>query len=593
MGNTLLFPTSYRFTDNLAVFGLKDVTSLNQFIGNFQATYSPIKNLEINATVGVDNLDSREDRTFPANLRYTGRTNGQRDVYNNNNRQYTYDFNAHYKYTLFDDLNIESVVGSQLFNRKFRSSFAQAQTFATELITDIGAGSVFLDKGENFINTRDAGIFTDHSLNYQGKYFLTVGIRKDYASAIGVDAPSVVYPHVSGAIRLDRLEILPDFFDMFKLRGAYGESGQLPNLTDPIPLLWTATSGGYGGGATISNIGNSKIEPERIKEFEVGIDVEFLKKFSLEFTYYHQSANNSIVGFNNPPSTGLTASSVPFNIGRSSADGFESHLQSALFDDPNFGLDLSLIWNYQTNTVEDLGGAQPIFDGFSNNVIKEGLPKHEFFLPPVLGAKFDANGKYAGVNVGSERVALGNPVPSHTGSFTINIRLLRNINIYALMDWALDRKLFNNTARFAARFGNYVPRNILANKLGLATGSAVDPNITPLTPGTPEYNDAANAYAKTDGNYNANFIEDAKFFKLREISVSYNFSEFLPDLFGSNNYIKELILGFSARNIFTSTPYSNVDVEVNHNGSRSLTYGSDFLTLQSPRTFNFWARISL
>ena len=197
-------------------------------------------------------------------------------------------------------------------------------------------------------------------------------------------------------------------------------------------MLWGATSGAYGGGATVVNIGNTEIKPERIKEFEFGIDAEFLRMFSLEFTYYVQNADNSIVGFNNPPTTGLTASSVPYNIGSIKSSGFESLLQANLLTSPDFGLDLSFIWNYQTNEVTSLGGAQPIFDGFNQNVIKEGLPKHEFYMVKVMGAKFDANGAYAGVDVSTDRYDFGNPIPSHTGSFTINFRFLKNFNLYVL-----------------------------------------------------------------------------------------------------------------------------------------------------------------
>lgn len=587
LGNTLLFPTSYRFTDSLAILGLTDISRTAQFIGSVSATYTPIKDLEINAGFGIDNSSIREDRTFPANLKYSGRTRGERDAYDSNNRQFTYDLNARYRYSLFDDIKVTSVVGLQLFNRTFRSAFVQTQTFATELITDLGAGSLVAGYGENFFNTRDAGIFTENSLSYMDTYFLTLKLRQDYASSIGADAPSVIYPGASFAVRLDRLGVVPtDIFNLLKFRVAYGESGLLPLSTDAIPLLWTATSGAYGGGATLISIGNAAIEPERIKEFEFGIDAELFNMFSLELTYYIQSAEKSIVGFNNPPSTGLTASSVPFNIGKIKGSGFESLLQAKLLNSQDYALDLGFIWNYQTNEVVDLGGAQPIFDGFSNNVIKEGLRKHEFYREVVNGAKFDANGKYIGVDVQTTRTALGNPIPTHTGSFTINFKFLKNFYFYVLTDWALDRKMFNDTQLFAARFGNYVPRINLGAQIGIGTV----PDITPYAVGTPEYIAAANAYAKTDGNYPSNYIVDAQFLKLREISISYSFKDFLPDL--GQTYVKDLVLGISGRNLWTSTPYTGADVELNHNGSRSLTRGSDFLTLMNPRTYSFWMRVA-
>ncbi|MHB1689002.1 MAG: carboxypeptidase-like regulatory domain-containing protein [Ignavibacteriaceae bacterium] len=592
LGNTLLFAKSWQFTDSLAVLGLTDISREDQFVGNFQATFTPIDNLELNANVGVDNSTSREDRTFPANFVYSGRTRGERDIYNYENKQFTYDLNAKYNYNITSELKATSIVGVQLFNRVFKSAFVGSQTFATELITDVGAGSLVNLYGENFLNTRDAGIFTDNSFSFQDAYFMTLGVREDFASSIGIDAPSAIFPHASFAVRLDHLGVVPtNIFNLFKLRAAYGETGQLPLSTDPIPLLWGATSGGYGGGATIVNIGNPTIKPERIKEFEFGLDAEFLNIFSMELTYYIDNASNSIVGFNNPPSTGLTASPVPFNVGKIKSSGFESLLQANLLSSRDFGLDLSFIWNYQKNEVTDLGGAQPIFDGFNNNVIKEGMPKHEFYVVKVNGAKFDANGKYAGPDVTTDRFDFGNPIPSHTGSFTVNFRFLKNFNFYALADWALNRKILNDTQAFAALLGNSVPYQRLKNLLGLAPKSQVDPSITPLTPGTAEYIAAANSYAKLDGNYSSNYIENAQFFKIRELSISYSFRDLLNDFLGQYK-IKDIILGLSARNVWTSTPYTGADVEVNSNGGRSLTRGWDFLTLQNPRVYNVWMRVS-
>ena len=84
-------------------------------------------------------------------------------------------------------------------------------------------------------------------------------------------------------------------------------------------------------------------------------------------------------------------------------------------------------------------------------------------------------------------------------------------------------------------------------------------------------------------------IEEADFFKIREFGVSYNFKDLLP-----KTIIKNIILGISIRNIITLTKYSGPDPEVNADGSRSdLSRGIDFFTLQSPRVFNFWLKLSL
>lgn len=589
LGNTLLRPKSYVFTDSASVAGIKDLNKNNQFIGSAGITYTPIKNLEANFNIGLDNSDWRQDLTFPYDLNYSFAPDGDRAIWSRNNRQFTYDFNAQYKYSFLENLELTSIVGAQLFDRTLRTAFFRVRDFNTELITNIGAGENVIGRDETKLHERSAGIFTEHSAAYKNQYYLTLALRNDYASSIGSKAPNILYPKASFAIRMDKYDFMGNLFDMLKFRVAYGESGQLPGSIDAIPLLWRAEAGAYGAGAVLSAIGNEELEPERIKEFEVGVDFELFNNLSVEATYYQQFAENSIINFQNSPSTGKIASAVPFNIGALESKGFESLVQYTPIRSNDYRLDLSVIYNYQKNEVTDLGGAQPIFDGFDVNVVKEGLPKHEFFTQKVLGAKFNADGTYAGVLATEEREALGNPIPTHSGSFTINFTFLKNFKLYALADWTKDQKIFNNTKLFSVIFQNNPDYVLYRKQLGIVT---TDPTVTPLTPGTAEYNDVAEKYARLNSNYDSNFIEDADFLKIREVSLSYSFKDLLPFIY-ANSYINDLVIGFSARNIFTTTKYSGADVEVNFNGSRSLSRGQDFLTLQNPKVYNFFVRLGI
>ncbi len=594
LGNTILRPKSFGWVGEQDLRTFSDKHQINQFVGSANVNYRPIENFEVNGGIGIDNSDYTETRLFPFGVNFGGLIKqGQRAIYNRNNRQFTYDFNANYSFTLFDIINVRSTAGGQFFNRILRTSNVTGEQFSSDLITSMGAAGVISGYGENFLDEKQGGIFTEHSFNYLEQYFLTLGIRRDYASSIGKEAPVITYPKASAAVRVDKFGILPEELNLLKLRVAYGESGVLPTTTDPIPLLWTAATGGYGAGAVLANIGNASIQPESVKEFEVGVDAEVMHNISVEFTYYWQNAVNSIVGMNLAPSTGKTASSVPFNIGSTKAWGFESLIQYSPIRTAEYGLDLSLVWNYQNNQVQSLGGAQPIYDPFNNNVIKEGLPKHEFYTLISTGPKYDATGKYIGSIASTDRVDLGSPIPNTTGSFTLNFRFLKNFNLYAFAEFALSFKIFNDTKLFSSRFGNNPTYNLYRAQLGLpAAAPDVAPNVTPLTPGTPEYNAVAEKYAKLDYVYSGNYIEDADYLTIREVSLSYDFTDILNE-FELMTYIKYFSAGISVRNLARFTKYSGADVEYNSNGSRSLSRGLDFLTLQTPRTVNFWFRIGL
>lgn len=593
LGNTLLFATSYRFTDSLAIATLKNESENRRFVGSFQASWMPVKNFEAKFSVGVDNADLRWDETLRSDLRYGSVANGQRQIWTRNNNQLTVDLNARYTYNIGSTIVATSVLGTQLFERENRTAFMTAQNFSTPLITDIGSGADFVGKGESKLDTREAGIFTTHQFALNDQYFLTLGLRNDFASSVGQDAPDIFYPQASFAVRLDRYSFLPSFFGLLKLRAAYGETGVLPSLIDGVPLLWRAESGGYGAGAVLSAIGNLEIKPERVKELEFGFETEFFRNYALEFTIYRQNAKESIIDFRNAPSTGKIASALPVNIGEIEGWGIETLFQATPIRTRNFQVDLSLTNSYQTNEVKDLGGAQPIFDGFDINVTKEGLRNHEFYQRDVIGVNFNPDGTYAGPKLTDDRVPLGNPIPNYTGSGTLSITLFRNFNVYALADWATGHKIYNNTKRFAVRFSNNPEFLALRYQLGLSsTPPEGQEGLQQLTPGSQEYNDAALRFANIDGNIQSNFIEDADFFKLREISVNYSLRD-LIQRFNAGNLVKDVVIGLSGRNLWTSTKYSGPDPEVNFAGGRSASRGQDFLTLQNPRSYNFILQISL
>jgi TonB-dependent starch-binding outer membrane protein SusC len=334
---------------------------------------------------------------------------------------------------------------------------------------------------------------------------------------------------------LDRFDFFPSFFNLFKIRAAYGETGQLPGTRDAIRLLWEATGSPYGTGARLDDIGNNEIQPERIKEFEVGFDTEFFNSYSLEVTYFRQEASNSIIPFVNAPSTGLSLSTVPTNIGKVKGWGIETLFSGRPIQTSVFQLDFTLVNSFQDNEVTDLGGAPPIYAadrGF--NVIKEGLSQWAFHHYRLLGAKFKADGTYDGPSYSDEKEYLGTPIPPYTGSLSLNITLFKNLSVYAMTEWATGHSVLNYTQRQAIRNGNGAEIRELGDLIGIdpLTNNVWDPfpDRAPLTPGTPEYIAAANKLAKltrTSRSYGG-YIEPADFLRLREVSVSYNLMDMSP-----------------------------------------------------------------
>jgi hypothetical protein len=138
------------------------------------------------------------------------------------------------------------------------------------------------------------------------------------------------------------------------------------------------------------------------------------------------------------------------------------------------------------------------------------------------------------------------------------------------------------------KMGGSAERVRMRQQLGLSPATTE----TPLTVGTPEYRAVAEKYGRLNPNYDGNFIEDADYFIVREVSLSYDCTDLLK-YFSAVSYLKGLTVGMSVRNLWRTSKYSGADVETNYNGSRSITIGQEFLTLETPRTWNFWVKMGL
>ena len=205
-----------------------------------------------------------------------------------------------------------------------------------------------------------------------------------------------------------------------------------------------------------------------------------------------------------------------------------------------------------------MGGANEIRQGpgGGRQVYKEGLPKGAFFNPATLGMLFSdgtnvreedlelwpnigevvpAGEAYATLNSDGP-LFLGKADPDYIGSFASNLSV-GGFTLYGLLAWKTGFQLYNeervdqifNGAFDNPEWGNGDESNVLdwdvlSQQLGLGDTNT---GVALLTPGTPEYIDAANQWAATSPFFDANSIQPGDFLKLRELSLSYSFDKLL------------------------------------------------------------------
>lgn len=144
---------------------------------------------------------------------------------------------------------------------------------------------------------------------------------------------------------------------------------------------------------------------------------------------------------------------------------------------------------------------------------------------------------------------LGSPTPTRTLSLRPNATYRGRVTLAALFDYRGGQKLYNRTA--------------MARCLARVCRADQDPS-TPLR-------EQARVTADHLGSH-AGFIEDASFWKLRELSLSIA----APDRWASRLGASRVSLTLAARNLATWSPYSGADPEADMAPSESLAVYDSF-----------------
>lgn len=577
-----------------AVYAFRDVTETKRFTGSVNLTWTPIQafdraeRLQFRAQLGYDGSNLREDQVEPAGFSYGGDTDGNKEVYQRTNHQQNLNLNARYTYGLTSDLQATSVAGVQAFNRLRETTSIEMDVFPAEPLMNLDAGQSFLGTNETALHERQAGLFASQQFNYDNTYFGTLALRRDYASNVGDRAPAIWYPKASGSVRLDRLGVQPGPVTFLKVRAAYGQSGKLPEPRDGVNRLWGGSNFGLGTGAVLNTIGNEEIEPERVGEIEVGFDATLAERYQIGFTHYRSYASQSIIGFQQSPSTGLTADNLPVNVGEIDSWGIEASLDAALIQGQQTRLDAGVEYSYSANEVKDMGEAQPIFGGF-DNVIEEGIPRAGFYPLQHNGASFNEDGIYAGPDISlDDRHFVGTPYPKHEVSLSLNFTFLEDFTAYALTEASYDFYALNATNWIAEAYGNHARRLRLAARIGDDRFRDIweeeFPNVEQVEPGTDEYREAANQYALLDQTSTQGYIERSDFLSGSEFSLSYNATDLLRQV-GVGGAVSNARLRAAVRNAFLLSKYSGPDPRLDWQGGRTITQSVDFTSLQHPRTW--------
>lgn len=541
------FMQAYRFDNNYR----------DRLLGNIAVKVNVTKDIYVQGRIAQDFYSRRHDYNSPtgrldAATPPAGYVDGQYNKVNNTFRERNLDFLVGGQHT-FGNIGLNATVGGNQMFRSMETESQGAQDFVQPGLYTIMNGrqkSASHSLTERAVNS----IYGAAEISYKNYLFLNATARNDWFSTLSPANRSILYPSITSSfIFSDALEFIPEWVSFGKLRLSYAEVGDdnvNPYSDTQFYSLNSNLFAGPGGSVPVggyasSTIANPDLRPLRVGEIEGGIDLRlFNNKIGFDFAYYSKKTTDQIVSKQVSNASGFSTQLI--NAGESLSKGFESSIQVSPVETKAFTWSINANIAYNTSEVLKLGLTEADSVITVNNVyqvVGKPLGQLRYFMQATdaSGNKiFDANSGYPVRS--STRIVAGRNLPTWFGGIT-NTFDVYGVILSVLVDFKLGDDYVSNFGANHDYWRHGKHKGTLPGRdVGYVIGDGVNANgavNTRQAQVQPFYE------AYTGNGIEDPFIFKAGFWKLRQISLGYDFVKFLPKI----DYIKGLKLSIVSNNV--------------------------------------------
>jgi TonB-linked SusC/RagA family outer membrane protein len=473
--------------------------------------------------------------------------------------------------------------------------------------------------------------FAQGTTDLWNQVFLTAGVRNDGISTFGKSQPRHWFPKASIAWNFTQFMKFGNVLPTGKLRLAYGETGQEPVVYSTLTGLTTGafndgyltyglatTQNGVGGLITSATKGQDNLGPERTKELEGGFDLQLFGNFSdVSVTAYNSRTEGVILLTPAAPSTGYLQQAS--NAGKITNTGLEVSLNLRPLTTRNASWDIGLQYGKNNNKVKSLLGIDAVdlntggyFTGAVGSAVvgsRVGVLRGQDFARcgngtilddgtnvdalcgsgAAKGALFIGANGFPAVDPLVRVIADGNP--RWTGSARSSLTLFKSFTISGLLDIKRGGENWNGTKGALYNFGTHADTQNRDGQYVFGTSyMPAHPGASGAVagPGVGKAVTIDQSWYQGDGSgfgaVSRQFVEDASYVKLREISIGYTLQS--PGLTRGLGF-SSIDLRVAGRNLKTWTNYTGVDPETNLGGAAVAIRGIDYFNNPQTKSFVF------
>jgi TonB-linked SusC/RagA family outer membrane protein len=594
--------------------------------GNINADYAPFNWLTLNLVVGGDYRNDERMTLFPKSS--SAYPNGQLIRSNFVDVRYDESFTA----TATRDIN-ENISGSLTLGQNLnQAEYRRYQVDGSNVIYGTGElDFVVTPSPDEYKETvRTDGYFGQVQVDFYNNLTLTGNLRLDGGNTFGAgldgDSKSrFFYPGVSASFRFQDL-VGSEMLSFGRLRASWGVTGRQPPpfsnisaftkgffddgwLGDGIQSIYT----GQEGVIRQATAGNPEIEPERETEYEFGLDVAILdERLSAGLTYYRRKTEDAIVAKPVPTSTGY------FSRYENAASwwnrGWELTVDVFPVRSQDFTWSIGGQWSKNTSCVTSLGGAGDLgiagftgsqvslvaptdpsrpddtcypwgvfhtddFVRFGRGEVVDGVDIDAAYPNATSGALFiDADGFPV---YDADLSVTGDPNPDWMAGIRSSFTFRNRLRVTGLIDIRQGQDAWNGTKGALYYFGTHKDTEAMHGAGETRTFEGEGPGAG--TPVTLNWNTwTVGGIGSGFTGPASQFIEDASYVKLRELSITYTLN---PDWLAPIGFTAADVT-VAGRNLVTWTDYSGIDPENNLWGN-SAGRGIDYFNNPQSRSWVF------
>jgi TonB-linked SusC/RagA family outer membrane protein len=497
----------------------------------------------------------------------------------------------------FGDIGLNITAGGNQMYRRSDLNSVQVTDFVVKDLYTVQNGRLkdpLYDLSERQVNS----LYGSAEINYKQFLYLNVTARNDWFSTLSPANRSILYPSVSLSYVFSESLELPSWLDFGKVRVAYAQAGSDTDVPPYADKLFYSTSAAPFAGQPVGSTGtvvpNANLKPMSITETEVGLELKmFSGRLGLDFAAYRKLTNDQIVNAQISNASGFTNTRI--NSGESENKGLEMMINVVPVRSSDFQWDFTFNGAYNKTKVlslltdtegERITVGNHVFNGFLQQIVGQEMGQ-------IVGNGYrrDASGQIIfgtdGLPLTTSNMIFGSALPKWVGGFT-NTLNYKDVVLSFLIDFKLGGKMLSGTNFNAMRHGLHKATLegreggpiVNGGDRGKVVGVGVNESGSANTVGATneDYFSVVRARALIEP-----VIYDAGYWKLRQITIGYDFTKFLKESFP----VKGLRLSAVANNVFMLKKWvDNIDPEAFGYSSDNVI-GMESPTVPTTRSIGF------